>query len=130
VRMYESAVQTWTGWGRSLMATDVTTPTWTGLDLAVLWLCQALPLPRLLLRRGTPLDVVLVAVRLALHAALRRTYAPRGLPFWLAPLADLPAVGRLTWAVARPARTWRGRTYGPAGASSAPAAPAGRTAPR
>ncbi len=123
VRMYETARETWEGWGRSLMATDATTPTWTALDLIVLWATQALPLPRLLSGRGTGVDAGLLAIRLLLHTALRRTYAPRGAAFWAAPLADLPVVARLTWAVLRPARTWRGRTY-------APAAPAGRTAPR
>jgi dolichol-phosphate mannosyltransferase len=127
VRMYESLRGTWDGWGRSLMATDATSRPWLAADLLVLWAVQALPLPRLLLRRGTALDVVLVALRLALHAALRRSYTRADWAFWLAPLADVPAVGRLTWAVARPGRTWRGRTYPPAPAP-VPARPAGAPA--
>ena len=113
VRMYNSVGETWRGWSRSLMAPDVTPPAWQALDLATLWAVQALPLWRLLLRRGTPLDVVLVALRLALHAAFRRTYRRHDAAFWLAPLIDLPAVVRLTLSVVRPDRSWRGRSYGP-----------------
>ena len=56
VRMYEGARATWSGWGRSLMGPDVNGPLRQAEDLAVLWLALALPLPRVLLRRGTPLD--------------------------------------------------------------------------
>lgn len=111
VKMYESARETWNGWGRSLMAPDSSTSLHQAEDLAVLWLTLALPLPRLLARRGTPLDALLVAIRLAVHAALARSYRPHGAPFWLAPLADVPVMVRLTWSVLRPSRSWRGRTY-------------------
>jgi dolichol-phosphate mannosyltransferase len=111
VRMYESARETWTGWGRSLMGVDVNPPHRLAEDLATLWLTMALPLPRLILRRGTPLDGLLVAVRLGVVIALARCYRPRGAPFWLSPLADLPAVLRLTASVVRPTRSWRGRSY-------------------
>ena len=119
VRMYESARETWHGWSRSLMAPDATTPLRQAESLAVLWLTMALPLPRLLARRGSKLDVLLVAVRLAMQAALARTYRPRGIPFWLGPLADTAVMTRLTWSAIRPTRAWRGRTY-----------PRGETAPR
>lgn len=111
VRMYDSARATWSGWSRSLMATDATSDLRLAEDLAVLWLTLALPLPRAVARRGTPLDLLLVAVRLAIHAALARSYRPRGVAFWLAPLADVPVMARLTWSVLRPTRSWRGRTY-------------------
>ena len=111
VRMYTSAAETWTGWSRSLMAPDATSGPWLALDVATLWAVQALPLPRLLARRGTPLDLLLVALRLGLHCAFRRTYRRGGPGFWLAPLADLPAVGRLTWSTIRADRRWRGRDY-------------------
>jgi dolichol-phosphate mannosyltransferase len=111
VRMYESARETWNGWGRSLLAPDATPPIRRAEDLAVLWLTLALPLPRLIARRATPLDVALLAIRLAMQAALARSYRPRGLAFWLAPLADVPVMLRLTWSALRPTRTWRGRTY-------------------
>ena len=111
VRMYESLRETWLGWGRSLMGPDVNPPARLVEDLAVLWLVMALPLPRLLLRRGTPLDAALVALRVALLAAMASGYQPRGLPFWLSPLADPATMVRLTWSVLRPTRTWRGRRY-------------------
>ncbi len=111
VRMYESARETWVGWSRSLMGADVNSPTRRAEDLAVLWLTMALPLPRLLTRRGTILDALLLAIRLALHAALARSYRPRGIAFWLAPLADTPVMARLTWSAIHPDRSWRGRTY-------------------
>jgi dolichol-phosphate mannosyltransferase len=111
VKMYDSALETWGGWSRSLMAPDATSPVGQCGDLALLWLTLALPLPRLLAGKGTPLDAVLVAIRLAMHCALRRGYRPRGAPFWLAPLADVPVMARLSWSAIHPQRTWRGRTY-------------------
>ncbi len=112
VRMYASARETWTGWGRSLMGSGATGPLQQAGDVTLLWLTLALPLPRLVSGRGTPLDAVLLAVRLAIHGALARAYAkPRGLPYALAPLADLPVTAWLTWSAIRPSRTWRGRTY-------------------
>jgi dolichol-phosphate mannosyltransferase len=111
VEMYDSARETWGGWSRSLMAPDATPPLRQIEDIALLWLTLALPLPRLAARRSTKLDVLLLAIRLAMHAALARGYRPRGAPFWLAPLADVPVMARLTWSAIRPERTWRGRTY-------------------
>lgn len=126
VRMYASARETWTGWGRSLMGSGATPPLQQAGDVALLWLTLALPLPRLASRRGTPLDALLVAVRLAIHVALARGYAkPRGLPYALAPLADLPVTAWLTWSALRPSRRWRGRTYHAAAARGAGAAAAG-----
>ena len=113
VRMYESAGETLTGWGRSLMGPGVQGPLQTAGDLAVLWVAMALPLPRLLTRRANRLDLALLAMRLGIHGALARGYRPRGLPYALAPLADLPVVAWLTWCALRPSREWRGRTYGP-----------------
>ena len=111
VRMYESAGETWEGWGRSLMAPDGNAPWWQALDLLTLWLVMALPIPRLLLRRGDRLDLLLAAVRLSILGGFKVGYAPRGLAFWLSPLADVPVMVRLTQSVLRPTRTWRGRTY-------------------
>jgi len=112
VRMYESARETLREWSRSLLASDVTSPPWLAADLAVLWLCQALPLVQVLGGRGgRVLPRALLALRLAVHGALRRSYARPRLAFWLAPLADVLVVARLTWTALRPARSWRGRTY-------------------
>ena len=94
VKMYESAGETWQGWGRSLMAPDADDAAAPGARTSrVLWLTLALPLPRLLARRGTPLDALLLAVRLAMHGAFARSYRPRGAPFWLSPLADVAGDG-------------------------------------
>jgi dolichol-phosphate mannosyltransferase len=111
VRMYGSAAETWAGWPRSLMAADALGPPRVAGDLAVLWLCVGLPALRLLTGRTTPLDRALLVLRLALHAALRGSYARRGAGFWLAPLTDPAVCARLTWSVLRPARSWRGRDY-------------------
>jgi dolichol-phosphate mannosyltransferase len=100
------------------MGVGVTSPGWLVSDLAVLWIAMAGALPRLVLRRRRR-DVPLAVIRLALLAALARTYRPRGAAFWLSPLLDVPVMVRLTWSVLRPGRTWRGRTY-----------PAARTGPR
>ena len=111
VRMYESVGETWREWGRSIAMPDVTSPAWRAADVAVIWLAMALPLPRLLAGRGTTLDRLLLAVRLALHVAVARAYRPQGAAFWLAPLADPAAAVRLTLSAVRPLRSWRGRTY-------------------
>ena len=73
-------------WARSLALRDVTP--WPALvaDLAVVWLAQALPLPRLLLRRGDALDAVLLLARLGLVAGTAPAYARAGRP----PLALAP----------------------------------------
>ncbi|CAB4898654.1 unannotated protein [freshwater metagenome] len=111
VRMFDSARGTWRGWGRSLMASDATGPAAQAGDVAVLWIAMGLPLPRLLARRGTALDVALLGIRLALHVALARSYRPRGLAYWLSPVTDPAVVAWLTWRAMRPDRRWRGRTY-------------------
>lgn len=113
VRMHETAAEAWRNWGRSLPMPDVTRPVWQAADLAVVWLAQALPIPRLLAGRGDALDLVLAAARLGTHAGTARAYerTSRGPWWWLAPAADLAVAARLTGAALRPERTWRGRTY-------------------
>jgi len=113
VEMYTSLREVWREWGRSLSLSDVTAPADQAADLAVVWLAQALPLVRVLARRAGALDVLLLAVRLALLAALAPVYERRGAAFWLSPLADVASALRLTLSTLRPARTWRGRTYAP-----------------
>lgn len=111
VDMHDSAAEVWREWGRSLPMADATTPLRQAADLAVVWLTQALPLPRLVAGRGTPADLALVALRLGIVAATAGSYRRPAPLTWLAPLADLPAVARLTWAAIRPVRRWRGRNY-------------------
>lgn len=123
VDMHDSAAEVWREWGRSLPMADATPPVQQAADLAVVWLAQALPLPRLLAGRGTPLDLALVGLRLGVAAATAGSYRRPAPLTWAAPLADLPAAARLSWAAVRPVRRWRGRHY-PAGR---PAGSAGRS---
>ena len=113
VRMHESAGDAWRNWGRSLPMTDVTSVPWRVADLTVIWLAQALPLPRLLLRRADALDVVLLAARLGTLAGVAPAYdrASRRLALWLSPLADVPVAALMTKGALHPGRTWRGRRY-------------------
>jgi dolichol-phosphate mannosyltransferase len=119
VDMHESAAETWREWGRSIALPGVTSPAWQAADLAVVWLALGVPPLRLLARRARPLDLVLLAVRGAMTAALAPAYARRGPAYWLSPLADPVAAVRLTLSVARPARRWRGRTYPSAAGTAA-----------
>ena len=107
VRMHAGAGETWREWGRSIALADVSTPTERVLDTATIWLALALPA----LRRRTPLDRALLVLRLAMLGATARSYRPRGLAYWLSPLADPLSAVRLTLSAARPPRTWRGRAY-------------------
>ena len=72
---------------------------------------QALPLPRLLLRRADALDLALLVLRAGTLAGTARAYERRDLAYWLSPVADSAAVLRVLWGANRPGRTWRGRTY-------------------
>ena len=111
VRMYESAVETWREWGRSLALPDVTPAPWQAADLAVVWLTMGLPVLRLAAGRPSRADLALLALRFVLLGPLAGAYARRGVPYWLSPLADPATAVRLTLSALRPARTWRGRTY-------------------
>lgn len=111
VDMHESVEETWREWGRSIALPDVTSPAWRAADVGVVWLTLGLPWLRLAARRAGRLDVALLALRLVMTAAFAPSYARRGLPYWLSPLADVPAAVRLTWSAVRPARRWRGRSY-------------------
>ncbi|SEG40103.1 dolichol-phosphate mannosyltransferase [Thermomonospora echinospora] len=131
VDMHESAAQVWREWGRSLALRDVTTRSRLAGDLAVIWLTAALPLLRLAAGRPTRLDLALLGQRLLLMAALRGAYVRPGPGLALSPLFDVAAAVRLTQAALWPARTWRGRTYGPEAVSHADRpAPPDRSAAR
>ena len=113
VQMHSSAGDAWRNWGRSLPMADVTSVPWRVADLIVIWLAQALPLPRLLLRRADALDVVLLAARLGTLVGTAPAYgkASRRLAWRLSPLADVPVAALVTKGALRPGRTWRGRRY-------------------
>ncbi|SNT51649.1 dolichol-phosphate mannosyltransferase [Actinomadura meyerae] len=112
VDMHDSAAGVWREWGRSIALRDVTGTGGLAADLAVVWLTLALPAARLAAGRPTPLDLGLLVQRLLLAAALRGSYADPRTGLAVSPLLDLLTAARLTWSVLRPARTWRGRTYG------------------
>ena len=110
-RMYETLGDTWRGWGRSLSLPGVE-PTWRQvLDLGVVLLAQALPLPRLLVRRGDVLDVALLAMRLGTLAGTAQAYERPGRAYWASPAADLVAVAALARGLLDRTRHWRGRRY-------------------
>ncbi len=113
VRMYESLAETWTGWGRSIALDGVEAPARQAAHVATLAVTQVAPLLRLIARRADPLDALLLVCRLGTLAGTAPAYQGRGLAYWLSPLADPAAVARLGWSVIRPARSWRGRSYGP-----------------
>ena len=74
VRMYESAREAWTGWGRSLSLPGVDARCVESPSSASSPSPRPLPLLRLLARRGDVLDVVLLAVRLGTLAGTARAY--------------------------------------------------------
>jgi dolichol-phosphate mannosyltransferase len=112
VDMHDSAAGVWREWGRSIALRDVTGTGGLAADLAVVWLTLALPAARLAAGHPTPLDLGLLVQRLLLAAALRGSYAGPRTGLAVSPLLDVLTAARLTWSVLRPARTWRGRTYG------------------
>ncbi len=113
VRMFESFADVWSGWSRSLALPGVEPRHRQLFDLAVVVLAQALPLPRLLTRRGDVIDLVLAAFRLGTLAGTRTAYGRNDAAYWLSPLADPLAAFAIARGIARGGRqTWRGRTYG------------------
>ncbi|MBX9929803.1 MAG: glycosyltransferase family 2 protein [Gemmatimonadaceae bacterium] len=117
VRAYTGFQQMWREWGRSIDLKDARTPIGQLGDLALLIGAQAAPwlIAPLALRAGVVAAlapaVILLGFRPMILTAARGSYEQRGLPFWLSPLADLLAVGRVLWSsVRRPAR-WRSRGY-------------------
>lgn len=112
VRMFESLADTWSGWGRSLALPGVEPRSRQLVDLAVIVIAQALPLPRLLLRRGDIIDAVLLANRLGTLVGTRTAYDRADAAYWLSPFADLGSATAIAGGIARRgAQTWRGRTY-------------------
>ena len=89
--MHDSPGELWREWGRSLAMADVTVAARGGPPTrGRVARRSALPLPRVLLRAGVAGSTGCCwRVRLALLAALRALLrAPRGVAFWLSPLAD------------------------------------------
>ena len=78
VRMYESATEAWSGWGRSLSLPGVEPSLRRFAGLGIVTLAQAAPLLRLLARRGDVLDVALLAVRLGVLVGTARRLSTPG----------------------------------------------------
>lgn len=111
VRMFESIGDTWRGWGRSLGLPGVE-PRWRrAVDVAVLAVTMPLPLVRIAVGWGDPVDLAALAIRLGTLAGTRRAYVRPGAAYWLSPLADGPAVVALAAGLVRRNQTWRGRRY-------------------
>ena len=127
VRAYTSAREAWREWGRSLDLKDATSRVRQWGDVVFLLAVQGTPLAAmvlLLLRavRDVPLGADghallatsggLIAVRVLVQFALAASYAVRGVPFWLSPLADPLAALRILLSTLRRPTRWRGREYG------------------
>lgn len=120
VEMYASAEETWENWPRSLPLRDETTSKLDlALQLAEVAFVQALPLSIVVAGfiKGrdaykTPLfrsNAALLLLRLAVLAGMHRAYVAPPATYWLSPLADLPALVRISSAAFEPTATWRGR---------------------
>ena len=128
VRMYETARDTATGWGRSIALGGVEPPERQLFDAAVVAVAQAgatWSLLRLVTSRrrranlaALVLDSVVIAARLGTLVGTRASYRPdRGgtrLAYWASPSADLPAAVLLVVSALRRQQSWRGRSYRPA----------------
>jgi dolichol-phosphate mannosyltransferase len=124
VLMYPTARATWRAWPRSLNMRDATTPRWRVLDALLLLLGQGLPIPLLIATavwviaqhafRSGPVEILLAAnapllvIRVLILAAIAPSFAPRGLWFWLSPLADPGTALRVVATMFTPSREWRG----------------------
>lgn len=130
VRSYASVREMWREWGRSFDLKDSIPVHRRWLDVMMVWLVQALPLPILVWMVWSwsagpvatdymtaawlglvGVNSIALLVRLSLLPAMRESYAVRGAPFWLSFLADVPAAVRLSLSMFRAPYTWRGRRY-------------------
>jgi dolichol-phosphate mannosyltransferase len=124
VRSYESLSQMWREWGRSIDLRDSTSRVRQLVDLALLVLAQALPIPMLaLLAAGVvhaqpskvdalvAINAAFLLIRVLLLGALAASYERPGAAFWLSPLADPAAVFRVLLSTVRRPTEWRGRSY-------------------
>ena len=119
VRAYSSATEAWREWGRSLDLKDSTSRRAQWLDVLFLLIAQGTPIPVIALLLIARIDApellavsgALFAIRVMLTWALRPSYVKRGIAFWLSPLADPFAAGRILLSTLQRPRTWRGRVY-------------------
>jgi dolichol-phosphate mannosyltransferase len=137
VRAYATLREMWREWGRSFDLKDSASRTQGWLDVALVWLVQALPFPLLVLlgaffwsgaagpadRHPQWLFIALMVVnslafllRASMLWVLRGSYRDRGVTYWMSWLSDAAAAWRLTMSMARTPRSWRGRRYAPVSA--------------
>lgn len=110
-RMFDDLRQAMSGWSRSLALPGVE-PRWRQVaELGLVLVAQALPIPRLIMRRGDALDVGLALMRLGTLAGTAAAYERNGTAYWLSPTADLAAVVALARGSATRTHRWRGRVY-------------------
>lgn len=136
VRMYEGMKETWQEWGRSLDLKDAATPSLLLVELWLLLVLQALPLPLFvifiagLLKGETSLMFLLMGgvngglllmrwgLLLAVFPSYDRTSNSGSWLFWFSPLADLLAVLRIFLSAGQRPKQWRGRVYQPSARSN------------
>ncbi|GAB4214647.1 MAG: glycosyltransferase family 2 protein [Synechococcales cyanobacterium] len=122
VRMYTSFAETWREWGRSLALKDGAPAGQGWIDALFLLLVQGLPLPcsvwlmsisgdSFLTQALLAVNLGLLAIRWGMLLAIAPSYVRKPWTFWLSPLADLLATGRIWQSMATRPRQWRGRTY-------------------
>lgn len=112
-RMFEDLGHAMSGWSRSLALPGVE-PRWRQVvELLLVLVTQALPIPRLIARRGDVLDVGLALMRLGTLAGTADAYERTGAAYWLSPTADLAAVVALARGTITRTHRWRGRAYPP-----------------
>ncbi len=132
---YSGLREMWREWGRSFDLKDSSSRLHGWMDVLLVWMAQALPLPVLLVLLacvlggspnapvaswpawlvlgGVVVNAVALFVRFAMLFALRESYAVRGISYWLSWLFDAAAAYRLTLSMARRPTAWRGRRYPP-----------------
>lgn len=115
VKMFESFIDTWNGWGRSLsLASADSTRRVFGYSIA-LALAQVAPLWMLVLGVSTPASIALLLIRVGTLFGMRRAYVQHSIWYWLSPLADTVALVAIFRGLMRQVfgskATWRGRTY-------------------
>jgi dolichol-phosphate mannosyltransferase len=118
VRSYRSVSEMWREWGRSVDLADATPRSRHVVDLMLLVLAQALPVPILIVAGfiggSWPLfaiNALLFVIRLLVLGATAPSYERRGLPFLASWICDPAAVFRVVLSsIRRPVR-WRGRSY-------------------
>lgn len=110
VRAYESALDAWHGWGRSLALPGVDVRRRRVAGIATVALAQAFPIGRVAAGRADLVDAVLLALRFGTLIGTARAYRHRGVAYWLSPLADPVAVASLARSTFATPRPWRGRS--------------------